>query len=52
METLKCIKSLAAFSFDHIGAKEKANKKKNAVEGISSPAGDEEAYAASTAPSF
>jgi len=43
---------LAAFSFDHIGAKEKAIKKKSAAREISSPAGAEEGYAPSTAQTF
>ena len=42
---------LAAFSFDVIGAKEKANKKKSA-EKYSRSAEREEGYAPSTAPPF
>jgi hypothetical protein len=45
-----CYKLLSHFSFDTIGAKEKLTKEN--AETVSSPAGDEEAYAASTAPSF
>ena len=52
IETVDCKKSLATFSFDQIGAKEKVNKKKNAKKDISTPAGVEEAYAASTAQTF
>jgi len=43
---------LAAFSFGVVGAKEKANKKKSAVRGISTSAKVEEGYAPSTAPPF
>ena len=50
--SLNSTKSLVAFSFGNVGAKEKAHKKKSAEKGISRSVEREEASAASTAPPF
>ncbi|MBQ8440662.1 MAG: hypothetical protein IJX19_08370 [Clostridia bacterium] len=49
---LEYTNSLATFSFDLVGAKEKVTKKKTPIGGISRSAEREEAFAASTAQTF
>ena len=49
---LDCKNALAAFSFDHVGAKEKAFKKKSAIRKISRSAEREKGYSPSTPQTF